>query len=193
MYNKDFAAAKLRKWASFMRQYDLPKWEHLPYIDLYMDQLIILLTQYLELLPPEENEDKLITPSIINNYVRLKLIPPPEKKKYSRIHLAYLIIICTLKQSLSIASIQKMLASDLCSEDMEVFYNAFVDNYNGTAENFVERVRADSADILDPENNDEYSLDRLIVSSSVYANFYKLLSKKLIQIHGQKESTSGNE
>lgn len=182
MYNKELAAGKLRKWASFLREYDLPKWEQLPYIDLYMDQLIILLTQYLELLPPDENEDKLITPSIINNYVRLKLIPPPEKKKYSRIHLAYLIMICTLKQSLNISNIQKILPSDLSAEDMKGLYDAFIDNYRCTAETFVERVRSDASAILDPADEDEHALNRLILNSAMNASFYSLLAKKLIAI-----------
>ena len=66
----------------------LPSWESLPQLDLYMDQVMVLMERYLALF--SDGKDKLITPSMINNYVKLGLIPPPVKKKYSREHLARL-------------------------------------------------------------------------------------------------------
>ena len=42
----------------------------------------------------------------------MKVMPPPVKKRYSRVHLAYLVMICTLKQSLSISCIQRMLPEE---------------------------------------------------------------------------------
>ena len=98
---------RLSEWLDKLERFDLPDWDSLPQLDLYMDQVILLLTQYLS--PLERyGEEKAITASIINNYVRMKVMPPPVKKRYSRVHLAYLIIICTLKQSLSISCIQRM-------------------------------------------------------------------------------------
>ena len=53
-----------------------------------------------------------ITASIVNNYVRMKIMPPPVKKKYGRVHLAYLLMICTLKRSLPIAAIQRLIPEE---------------------------------------------------------------------------------
>ena len=75
---------------------------------------------------------KAITASIINNYVRMKVMPPPVKKRYSRVHLAYLIIICTLKQSLSISCIQRMLPEDHGEEAARALYEAFVRQYRSS-------------------------------------------------------------
>ena len=75
----------------------------------------MLLRRYLTPLD-SGGDERSITASIINNYVRMKVIPPPLKKKYSRVHLAYLVIICTLKQSLSISCIQRMLPQDQSEE-----------------------------------------------------------------------------
>lgn len=101
---------QLKAWEGRMLSFSLPAWEALPELELYMDQVILLLSRYLSFpLSGESGEDKVITASIVNNYVRMKVMPPPVKKKYGRVHLAYLLVFCTLKQSLSIASIQRLL------------------------------------------------------------------------------------
>jgi len=125
-------AQRLAAWSSSLEQrFALPDWEGLPQLDLYMDQIIILLTQYLAPISRGQ-EDKAITASIINNYVRMKIVPPPVKKKYSRVHIAFLVVICTLKQSLTISSIQRMLPQDRSEEAVRDFYNGFVQQYRAT-------------------------------------------------------------
>jgi hypothetical protein len=53
----------------------------------------------------------------VNNYVKQRLLPPPVNKKYSRKHLALLIMICTFKQSLSMAAVSKMLPTGRRTRD----------------------------------------------------------------------------
>jgi len=112
-----------------LEKFDLPDWDSLPQLDLYMDQVILLLNRYLS---PIVREEKYVTASIINNYVRMKVMPPPVKKRYARVHLAYLIIICTLKQSLSISCIQRMLPAGHGEEDARVLYTDFVRQYRAS-------------------------------------------------------------
>ena len=109
---------RMREWARGLEKFALPDWEGLPQLELYMDQIIILLTEYLAPVSRGQ-EDRAITASIINNYVRMKIVPPPVKKKYSRVHIAFLVVICTLKRSLSISSIQRLLPEDR-TEDGQV-------------------------------------------------------------------------
>ena len=90
-----------------------------------MDQVISLLTQYLDYLPPEIKDKQVITASTINNYVRVKVMPEPRKKKYYRVHIAYLIMICTLKQSLNIATVQKLIPFGIPEEQVAFIYNAY--------------------------------------------------------------------
>lgn len=128
---REDAAQRLSKWLDGLKNYDLPDWDSLPPLDLYMDQVILLLTRYLS--PLERyGEEKAITASIINNYVRMKVMPPPVKKRYSRVHLAYLVIICTLKQSLSISCIQRMLPAGHSEEAVRAFYTDFVRKYRAS-------------------------------------------------------------
>ena len=122
---------RLAEWLDKLSQFDLPDWDSLPQLDLYMDQVILLLTRYLS--PLERyGEEKAITASIINNYVRMKVMPPPVKKRYSRVHLAYLVIICTLKQSLSISCIQRMLPEDHSEAAARTLYEDFVRQYRSS-------------------------------------------------------------
>lgn len=139
-YDFTTVTTRLTRWFDDMARFELPAWEQLPQLDLYMDQVILLLKQYLSPLCHGE-EDKAITASIINNYVRMKLMPPPTKKKYSRIHLASLIIICVLKQSLSISCIQRMLPDAPSETDMQQFYNDFAAQYRTAQTSFIRQLR----------------------------------------------------
>ena len=65
-------------------KHKLPYWDELPEIDLYMDQVIVLMEKYLSWYIGYDSENKIITPSMINNYVKLGIIPAPIKKKYSK-------------------------------------------------------------------------------------------------------------
>jgi len=121
---------KLESWEAQLSAHSLPKWSQLPELDLYMDQVVLLLTRYLSFPPRGEGEEKIITASIVNNYVRMRIMPAPVKKKYNRVHLAYLLVICSLKQSLSIASIQKMMPMGLDEQSVALHYDHFVDLYS---------------------------------------------------------------
>ena len=90
-------------------EHTLPAWDELPDFELYMDQVLSLTGRYLEGMP--NSEDSKLTASMINNYVKVKIIPAPQGKRYSRRHVAYLLLLCILKPVLPIAAIQKLFAA----------------------------------------------------------------------------------
>ena len=65
-FDKALIAGKLRRWEKYLDEYRLPAWEELPDIGLYMDQVVTLLTQYLDYMPPEMKEEQIITPAAIS-------------------------------------------------------------------------------------------------------------------------------
>ena len=75
--------------------YHCPRWNELPEIELYIDQVICVLQSNLSIFSKEENSP-VITPNMINNYVKQEVLKPPVKKKYNKTHLAYLFVICIL-------------------------------------------------------------------------------------------------
>ena len=82
--------------------------EDIPNIDLYMDQVLTFLDQELGTVR-EVNEDKAMTKTMINNYTKNQLMPPPEKKKYSREHMLNLIFIYYFKNFLGLKDIKSIL------------------------------------------------------------------------------------
>lgn len=121
-YDEMLIKHKLHRWEAYLDGYSLPDWIDIPDMGLYMDQLVGLLSHYLNFIPLVDGSQKPITPSTINNYVRLKVMPAPHKRKYYRIHIAYLIMIFTLKQSVSIACVQQLLPWNLTEAQTCGFY-----------------------------------------------------------------------
>jgi hypothetical protein len=80
-----------------MKAYQPPTWDALPDLGLYMDQVVTFLERQLSPLHPAGVKDKIITPAMINNYVKMQVIPRPVNKKYERGHLAALLMLCLLK------------------------------------------------------------------------------------------------
>ena len=101
---------KLHSWAGMVESHEFSSWEELPDIDLYMDQVKTYMNKQLSLFK-RSPDDKLLTSSMVNNYVKNEMIPAPTKKKYNREHLSSLIIICMLKQVLTIPDIAAMVES----------------------------------------------------------------------------------
>ena len=96
--------------------------ESIPNIDLYMDQITSFMDDQLEM-TKRRDDDKLLTKTMINNYTKNDLLPPPIKKKYSKEHLLCLIFIYHLKNILCISDIQTVL-------------NPITDRYFGNKDGF---------------------------------------------------------
>ncbi|WP_029231203.1 DUF1836 domain-containing protein [Butyrivibrio sp. VCB2006] len=83
--------------------------DEMPNIDLYMDQLTTFMDERLKKTTRHPGEDKILTKTMINNYAKNDLLPPPVRKKYSKDHLILLIFIYYLKNILSINDIQTLI------------------------------------------------------------------------------------
>ena len=194
-YDNALVAGKLRRWEKYLGNFRLPAWEDIPDLGLYMEQVTALLKQYLDYLPPELKEAQFITAATINNYVRIKIMPEPRKKKYYRVHIAYLIIILTLKQSLSIALIQKMIPMGIPEDEVERIYRAYRERHKAAACYFTEQVRLGAAGILQRERASELATDQasdLIASSAIIGGFARLLAEKLLLLEGKTLEDGGS-
>ncbi len=194
-FDKALIAGKLRRWEGYLEKYRLPAWKEIPNFGLYMEQVIDLLREYLDYLPPELKEEQFITAATINNYVRKKVMPEPVKKKYYRVHIAYLIIICTMKQALSIPTLHRLLPNDLTDADLEPVYEAYVERHRLSADFFVREVRSAAGGILDHENDERISAkttEELICSVAIISGFSRLLAEKLLLLEGKTLENGGS-
>ena len=83
--------------------------EEMPNIELYIDQVTTFMEQRLKPAARNPKDDKIMTKTMVNNYVKNHLMPPPDKKKYSKEHMLLLIFIYYFKGFMSIGDIQTLM------------------------------------------------------------------------------------
>ena len=108
--------------------FSYPKWEDIPNIDLYLDQVLLYVNQVCAPISPDK--DKGLTASMVNNYVKHGYLTKPDKKKYQRKQIARLIAITTLKSVFSIQEIAQTLNTLQTQASSDQLYDAFVDYMN---------------------------------------------------------------
>ncbi len=194
-YDQDLIAGKLRRWETYLGRYRLPSWQDIPDFGLYMEQVVSLLREYLDYLPPELKDEQIITPTAINNYVRNRVMPEPVKKRYYRPHIAYLLVICTLKQSLSLSMLSRVFPAGLSGEELPERYEHFRQRQALCADFFVSQVRLAGASILGHEDAGELAArdtPELIVSMAILSGFSRLLAEKLLLLDGKTLENGGS-
>lgn len=114
-----------QRWLELVSRVELPHWDNLPNFDLYMDQVVALMTEYTGPLGLEA-----VTPAMINNYVKNKVIVAPAKKKYQVMQIADILLLTLLKQSFSIQEIRSGIDRVTASEYPKQAYDRFIDLLN---------------------------------------------------------------
>jgi hypothetical protein len=166
------------------------KLDEIPNIDLYMDQLIQLFeNKFAD--SKRNDEEKILTKTMINNYAKGKLIFPIKNKKYSKEHLILMSLIYQLKGALSINDIQTTLDvinKRIVKEDIEIdsFYNSYLNlsqkNVADFNEDINERVKDVNEEVSKMEDrNSPYLEQVLMISSLVHmSNLYRKVAEKLV-------------
>lgn len=187
LYNKKQIAQKLIRWENFLNTNNLPGWDEFPAIDLYMDQVIVVLNNCLGFFAYDGSGEKLVTPAMVNNYVKMKLMPAPVKKKYGRAHLATLIMICTLKQTLSMENVKKMLPRG-DAETIRRHYEEFLKIHKRLSRYFAEQVKTSAANVFDETSDTGNEVPDLVMGAAVAASYARLMAGKIIalQLPGEK-------
>ena len=108
--------------------FSYPKWEDIPNIDLYLDQVLLYVNQVCAPISPDK--EKGLTAFMVNNYVKHGYLTKPDKKKYQRKQIARLIAITTLKSVFSIQEIAQTLNTLQTQASSDQLYDAFVDYMN---------------------------------------------------------------
>lgn len=153
-----------------MAMEEIPYWSALPELELYMDQVIILLNRYFSIIGGKSGESETVTKNMINNYVKMKVVPPPVKKKYSRTHIAYLVLVCLMKQVFSISMIKSVLPEFEDEERIREMYNSFVKYFRNAADEAIEKYSTAEYD----------NTDEAVIRLSAESIVLKILAEKLI-------------
>ncbi len=149
-------------------------WDSLPDIEIYRDQVLSYMKRQHSLLP----ENAQLTGAMINNYIKIGLLPRANGKKYSKDHLVYLTAICSLKQVLSVNETNALLKLQPNIGDAKIFYESYLDK--------LEKAFRETAESIDNDNTDkELAVTALQLAISSYAQ--KLACEKLLDILKEKE------
>lgn len=166
------AADKIKDWVGKIEESDPIEWDRLPEIYLYMDQVLTFMDKQLHLF--ERNEETcLLTSSMINNYVKDGVLPRPERKKYSREHLALLTVICMLKQVLSIQDISALINTLLKDASKNEMYDAFCKAQTSALKDVCGKIRASAA-------KGDAELTRLAIELSIEANARRTAAERIL-------------
>lgn len=169
---------QLTTWAEQVKQTKLPRWEELPELELYMDQVITLIDRYLSPLITTE-KDQLLSSAMVNNYVKHKLVPAPIKKRYNRNHLAYLIAITLLKQVLVIPDIKALIELQLEKEEPRAVYDYFCEKQEEALAYIADLVLGKKVEVVLQTEND---FRHLALDSATWSFANKTLVEKLLEI-----------
>ena len=108
-----------------MTKIHLPRWEEFPAFDLYIDQVIAFVSEYLSGF--NHSDEPFLTASMINNYVKNGVLHAPVKKKYNREHLAKLMVICICKRMLPLSYISESISLMSRVYEISEGYDIFCD------------------------------------------------------------------
>jgi hypothetical protein len=164
--------------------------DEIPNIDLYMDQVIQLFeNKFAD--SKRNDEEKILTKTMINNYAKGKLIFPIKNKKYSKEHLILMSLIYQLKGALSINDIQTTLDGinkRIIKEDIEIdsFYTSYLNlskkNVTDFNEDINERVKDVNEEVAKMEDRNAPYLEQVLMISSLVhmSNLYRRVAEKLV-------------
>lgn len=166
---------QLSNWLLELTNYNTPNIDALPNIDLYMEQMINYLENELRVFMKNEN-DKIITSSMINNYVKANIIPAPNAKKYRKNHLCNILEICSLKQVLQLSDIYELLNYD---EYKSVFVH-YKDQQDKLIQSIACSTRKELVNVK--KETAEEDLKKLATKMAIQANIYKTISERILYL-----------
>lgn len=159
-----------------MRPQDIPE------LDLYMDQIITLFSRFSH----GEGEEHRLTKTMINNYSKARVLPPIKGKKYPREHVLRILLICLLKQTLSISEVGRLLSSvsepqkhDMAQE-LAQRYQAHLDTMQQQREALTEQLAA-----LIPVDDDPNSVLTAVLNLSQLSCCAEDLCHELVRQYAQ--------
>ena len=167
----------LEVWLNELNNFSFKRYEELPDIELYMDQVVTFLEKQIKIFQ-NTSLDKQITSSMINNYVKGEVVSAPISKKYNREHLAAIEEVITLKQVLSIAEVKQIL--DERYKDSPEKGDTFNSFNELQTEKITSTVNEAFKHLNDIDDNDTKALVNLALDFSLSAVAYINIAKKIL-------------
>lgn len=156
---------------SAVSEIHIPRWNELPEFELYMDQVIGLAEKNLGALYIDGKG--LLTPSMINNYVKSGVLPPPKNKRYNRTHLAILMIVCAMKPVMEISAVSDIIGRSIAAGNIENVLDEFARMYETELSSSIKKAKI----AIEASHNDE------LLSFIAIENTLKASAARTVAMH----------
>lgn len=153
---------KTERASKIADHFHIPRWDQLPSIDLYMDQVVAFIDGSLGDFFACTGTVSL-TKSMVNNYVKSRIVDAPVNKKYPRLSVAMIVVVCILKNCYATEEIGKLIRLGISLENTEVTYNRFCE----AVENAVHLVFSGEVHIREesiPGRDNKYLMENFALS-----------------------------
>lgn len=156
----------------------------IPDIALYMDQVTTLMEEQLSF-QKRKPEDKVLTKTMINNYTKHNLLPPPVKKKYSKHHILFLVYIYYFKNFLSMKDIEALLSpfAPLLKEDSGFSFSQFYDKVSPCYQENFETFETETWTAF---SETKQVFDAFVESEDDYFLLFGLISRLISDMYAKK-------
>lgn len=163
--------------AETVRNYRLPRYDEIPNVGLYLEQVVKYIGDYHAPLG-----DVVITGSMVSNYVKRNLVDNPVKKQYFREQIASLIFIAVAKNVLSLEDIRTLLDMQRKTYEAKIAYDYFCTEF----ENIIFYVFGlkDSLDIVGSDATDEKMMLRNTIITVAHKTYLDMCFRA---IHKESE------
>ena len=163
--------------ADSVRNFRLPRYEEIPTVGLYLEQVTKYIAEYLD--PIQEGA---LTASMISNYVKKHLIESPVKKQYSRDQIAYLIFIAVAKTVLSLDALTNFIHLQQRTYTVQRAYDYFCQQFEHLL-----RFTFELTDTVELDF-DEGSDEKRLLYSCIVAVTQKLYLEKCLEAIAKEET-----
>ena len=167
-----------QKIADSLRDFRLPRYQEIPDVGLYLDQVAKFISEYLAPL-----EESCLTPSMVSNYVKKGLIDNPVKKQYGRDQIVYLIFIAIAKNVMSLDGLINFIALQKRTYSLQKAYDYFCEQFEATL--FFTAEVSDTMNIVGEDTTDE----KRLLFSCIVAVTQKIYLERCLEAISQEEVT----
>lgn len=155
-------------------EFRCPRYHELPKIPLYKDQVISYIEDVLQPLHVDSKE-KLLTPTMLNNYVKQKIVSPPTNRKYDEKHIAYLLVVCLLKQVYSLTEICELIRIQIETAPIEDAYDLFCIELEKALDYIF-----NNKELMEPRSASKTTIQTELVRTSAISLAHKLFIQKYL-------------
>ncbi|PYG85817.1 uncharacterized protein DUF1836 [Ruminiclostridium sufflavum DSM 19573] len=177
--NLNSTKQELNDFSGILSSYKTEVWSSFPGIDLYMDQVVTYLEKLLNTFN-DDDKNKVITSSMVNNYVKEGYLKRPVNKKYDRVHLVSLYIMSMLKPILPISLIAGSLQNFENEQKYRIFFEEFTTMQDEAFNNVSHKLAAALNQITDDKDY-ETALRLFALQLTSEANAHRIAAEKILE------------